>query len=85
MNFFEKDKQNSFFLTNLEIESAYKNFSELTSTYNGETAIGNGSRLPLVMSTLTKLFAFLKTNKLIKINKIIFFIINLLTYLLDQN
>ena len=31
MNFFEKDKKNSFFLTNLEIESAYKNFSELTS------------------------------------------------------
>ena len=31
MNFFEKDKKNSFYLTNLEIESAYKNFSELTS------------------------------------------------------
>ena len=63
------------------------NFSDFESTCNGEIAIGNGSRLPLVISTLIRLYAFLKL--IIKNKKIknIFFIIfsNLLTFLLDQN
>ena len=50
----------------------------------GEIAIGKGSRLPLVISTFTKLIALLKSKKL---NKIIinntFSYSNLLTFLLD--
>ena len=50
--------------------------SDLSSMCKGETAIGNGSRLPLVISTLIKLYAFSMLNKKnIKII-IVFFIIN---------
>ena len=49
-------------------------FSDFISTCKGETAIGNGSRLPLVISTSIKAYNLLIKRKYNKIDKINFYL-----------
>ena len=65
-----------------------KLFLDFASIDRGETATGNGFKLPLVISTSIKPYDFIVENKInIKDNKINLkiFIISLLTFPLHQN
>ena len=44
-----------------ELPSIY--FSDFESTWNGETAIGKGSKFPLVISTVINPYAFFHEKK----------------------
>ena len=46
-------------------KQGFKFFCELLSIDKGETATGNGFRLPLVISTSIKLYALIGKNKII--------------------
>ena len=58
-------------------------FSDFISTCKGETAIGSGSRFPLVISTSINAIDLLIKNNITKKIKKKFFHFNLLTFLLD--
>ena len=73
----------SFFLSKFS-----KLFLDFSSIDNGDTATGSGFRFPLVISTSIKLNDLTVVSKIINnVDKInfIFFITNLLTFLLRQN
>ena len=57
---------------------------DFSSIDKGDTAIGNGLKLPLVMSTSIKAKALIG-NKIININKYLNNIFNLLTFPLHQS